>query len=433
MLTRRSLSKHLLAGGAAVLASKSFVLGDVAMAQGVSPGGQAGNPPGGNQQNNRDLDLLIKGGNLIDPGQNINTVMDVAVRDGKIADVAADIPADRARRVVNAKGRIVTPGFIDIHGHVYDGAAGGGTWADHYCLGRGVTTVVDAGTSSQQNIEGFKRYVIDTSRCRIFALINIDSAGLANFFVHQQNPDMVLALMNPQAAAAAVKAYRPNTIGIKILIGEGIEGPRDVEGLSRAIDAGKQANVPVLAHIDTITSPLPDVLALMRKGDVYSHCYNSHKHNILDANGKVIPEAKDARERGVLFDPAHGNSHFSFDVAEKCLNQDFPPDTISTDLNNADIYQTVFDLPTTVSKFLMLGMPLDKAIACVTSKPASIFDFGVKIGRLEPGYEADISIFELRDGSFDFVDTDHKVRTGKQMLINKSVVCRGQLYINQTI
>jgi dihydroorotase len=429
MLTRRSRSKNLLAGGAAILASKSFMLGDGAAAEGI----QAGNPPGGNQQNNRDIDLLIKGGTLIDPGQNINAVMDVAVKDGKIAEVGQDIPATRARRVVSAKGRIVTPGFIDIHGHVYDGAAGGGTNADHYCLGRGVTTVVDAGSSSAQNIESFKKYVINGSICRIFALINIDSAGLANFFVRQQDPTMVLALMNSQTAAAAVTAYRPSTVGIKILLGEAIEGPRDVEGLSRAIEAGKQANVPVLAHIDNIASPLPDVLALMRKGDVYSHCFNSHKNNILDANGKVIPQAKEARQRGVIFDPAHGNSHFSFDVAEKCLNQGFFPDTISTDLNNADIYATVFDLPTTVSKFLMLGMPLDKAIECVTSKPASIFDFGVRIGTLKPGYEADISIFELRDGTFDFVDSDHKPRTGKQMLINKSVVCRGQLIINQTV
>jgi dihydroorotase len=186
-----------------------------------------------------------------------------------------------------------------------------------------------------------------------------------------------------------------------------------------------------MAHIDNTSSSLPSILKLMRKGDIYSHCYNSHPNGILDANGKILPEVREARERGVLFDPAHGLSHFSFDVAERCLEQDFPPDTISTDLNNVDIHRLVFDLPTTVSKFLLLGMDLDKAIERVTSKAAAVFDYNSKIGTLMPGYEADIGIFELQDGKFEFVDCDRKTRIGDKKLVCRSVVNGGELIENR--
>lgn len=432
MLTRRQLSKGLLVGGAAFLSPHELWSSPNprVSAQPADPGPNA---QGQNGPGERDIDLLVKGGTLIDPGQNIHDAMDVAVRDAKISEVSKDIPASRARRVISAKGLLVTPGFIDIHVHCYDGAAGGGTNADHYCLGRGVTAVVDAGTSSYQNIEGFRKYIINSSICRIHALINVDAAGLANFFSRHQDPASVLAGMNVEMAARAVTENRPVTVGIKTLLGATIEGDKDIEALTRARQAAEDSGTPFLAHMDNTSSPLPDLLKLFRKGDIYSHCYNGHPHGILDENGKVIPEAREARERGVLFDPAHGNSHFSFDVAEKCLAQDFLPDTISTDLNDVDIYNMVFDLPTTVSKFLALGMDLDKAIERVTSKPASIFDFQVKIGSLKPGYEADIGIFELRDGNFEFTDSERKTRPGTKMLVNKSVICRGNWLLNQVV
>lgn len=429
MLTRRQLSKGLLLGGAALMTPELWPSGNSPVVQ--AERGPQGQGQAGQGQDTRDLDLLVKGGTVIDPGQNVHDVLDVAVRDGKIVEVAKDIAANRARRVVSARDRIVTPGFIDIHVHCYDGAAGGGTNADRYCLGRGVTTVVDAGTSSYQNIEGFRKYIVNTSICRIHSLINIDAAGLANFFSRQQDPTSVLAAMNVPMAARAVMQNKPVTVGIKILLGSTIDGDKDAEALTRAVQAAEASSTPVLAHIDNTSSPLPELLKILRKGDVYSHCYNGHAHGILDANGKVIPEAREARQRGVLFDPAHGNSHFSFDVAEKCLAQDFLPDTISTDLNDVDIYNLVFDLPTTVSKFLAMGMDLDKAIERVTSRPASIFDFSAKIGALKQGYEADIGIFELRQGSFEFTDSERKTRTGHQMLVNKSVICRGEWILNQ--
>src|SRR5262249_31136533 len=158
--------------------------------------------------------------------------------------------------------------------------------------------------------------------------------------------------------------------------------------------------------------------------DVFTHCFNSHEHGILDSAGKIVPEALDARARGIIFDPAQGQSHLSFDVIDKCLQQNFLPDTISTDLSINSLDRKVFDLPTMVSKFMALGVPLDKAIAMVTINPSRVFDFGAQIGTLRPGSEADISISELRDGKFEFEDSGTSKRIGQKLLVNKAVVKR---------
>lgn len=186
-----------------------------------------------------------------------------------------------------------------------------------------------------------------------------------------------------------------------------------------------------MAHIEDSYSPLPETLKMLRGGDIYTHCFNNRTHSILDSNGKIIAEALEARSRGVLFDIAQGGSHLNFNVAEKCLQQDFPPDTISTDLTSAAVERRIFDLPTMVSKFMAIGVDIGKAIAMVTVNAARMFNYGAQIGTLSPGSEADIAIFELRDGKFEFEDSDGGTRTGRQMLVNKSVVRNGQLYINE--
>ena len=237
--------------------------------------------------------------------------------------------------------------------------------------------------------------------------------------------------LNPQLTAKAATDNRPVTVGIKIHMGRTITGAPDMECLKRAVEAAEIAGLPLMAHIEDSYSPLPDILKMLRKGDIYTHCFNSRTHNILDASGKIIPEALEARARGVLFDPAQGGSHLNFDVAEKCLQQNFPPDTISTDLTNTAVERRIFDLPTMVSKFMAIGVDIDKAVAMVTSNSARMFDFDSAIGTLRPGSEADISIFDLRDGKFEFEDSDGGKRTGRQMLVSKAVVRHGQVYINE--
>ncbi|MBZ5661583.1 MAG: amidohydrolase/deacetylase family metallohydrolase [Acidobacteriia bacterium] len=411
-MNRRDFSKLVLTSGVALLAP-----GAALRAAEAAPEPQ--------QSPAEKFDLLIEGGTVIDPGQNLNGAMDVAVHQGKILEVSKNIAKDRAAKIVSAKDRIVTPGFIDLHAHCYDGL-GIGMNADRSCLSRGVTTMVDAGSAGYVAFPNFKKYIINTSNTRIAALVHINAIGTMMFDGGMAN----LSWVDPKLTAKMAMDNRPITVGIKIQLSKAITGPNDMEGLRRAIEAGKIAGLPVMVHIDEPYSPLPDILNLLRKGDVFTHCYNNHTHGILDANGKIIPEAKEARARGVIFDPAQGQTHLSFDVAEKCLQQDFLPDTISTDLTAVTVERRVFDLPTMVGKFLALGIPLEKAIGMVTANAARVFDYGAQIGSLRPDNEADISIFELRDGKFDFEDSDGVKRTGRQALVNKAVVRHGQVIVN---
>jgi dihydroorotase len=414
MITRREFSKTCLTAGAAMLAKES-----------AWPE-SAPNPPaqqGGSQK----CDLLIKGGTVIDPSEKLHAVLDVAVLNGKILEVSPDISADRARQVVSAKGKIVTPGLIDVHVHAFDGV-GTGTDMDRYCLGRGVTTAVDAGSAGYPSIAGLRKFVINPSATRIKALVDISAVGVV---VGVDGAMENLHWLNPQLTAKAVDANKPAVVGIKIRLAKSNVGSaKDLECLRRAVEAAQAANVPIMAHIDESFSPLPSILKMMRKGDIFTHCFNGHANGILDNNGKLLPEVLEARQRGVLFDTAQGVHHLAFDVTEKCLQQNFLPDTIGTDLSVGSVRASGFDLPSMVSKFLALGMDLDRAIERVTIRPARVFDYGLELGTLRPGNEADIAIFELREGQFEFFDSEGQMRMGRQNLLNAGTVRRGQLYVN---
>ena len=412
MPSRRDFAKFVLAGGAGILAPRELWPAT------------AGNPAPP-QSADEKFDLLIEGGTVIDPSQDMNGAFDVAIKAEKILEVSKNIAKDRALKTVSAKDRIVTPGFIDMHAHCYDGVSIGMN-ADRYCLGRGVTTVLDAGSAGYATFPNFRKYIINTSTTRIVALVHISPIGTIMFDGGLAN----LSWLNPELTAKMATDNRPVVAGIKIQLSKGISGANDLEALKRALQAAEMAHLPLMVHIDDPYSPLPDILKLLRKGDVFTHVYNNHTHSVLDANGKIIPEVREARERGVIFDPAQGQTHFSFDVAEKCMQQDFLCDTISTDLTVVTVERRVFDLPMMVSKFMALGVPLNKAVAMVTVNPARVFDYGAKIGTLRPGSEADVSIYELRDGKFDFEDSDGVKRTGQKMLASKAVVRRGQLFIN---
>ena len=412
MLNRREFSKYFVTGGAALLAPSSLW--------------PAGNPTASPQQPaNQTFDLLIEGGTVIDPAQNIHALLDVAIKNGKIAEVSRDIPKERALKVVSAKEKIVTPGFIDVHAHCYDGV-GLGMNADRYCLTRGVTTAVDAGSAGYATFPNFRKYILNTSTTRIVALVNIGAIGTAMGPGSLENLDWV----NPQLTAKAAMDNKPVVVGIKIQLSKAITGAGDMECLKRAVEAAEIARLPLMAHIEDSYSPLPGILKMLRKGDIYTHCYNSRTHGILDANGKILPEAREARKRGVFFDPAQGQTHLNFEVADKCFQQNFLPDTISTDLTVVAVERRVYDLPTMVSKFMAMGIGLDQAIGMVTSNAARVFDYGAQVGTLRPGSEADVSIFELRDGEFEFEDSDGGKRTGRQMLVNKAVVRHGQVFVN---
>jgi len=423
MLTRRELSKLFLALGTALFGSESI------WAAGKPPDPGQHTLPGLEQGANHKCDLLIKGGTVIDPARRLHALLDVAVKDGKILDVSRDFPESQARMVISAKNNIVTSGLIDCHVHCFDRVGLSGMNADHYCLGRGVTTVVDAGSTGFTFIDGLRKYVINGSNTRIYALVDVGALGL---IVGLKDSLQNLEWVNPQSAAHAAEENKPAVVGIKVRLSEDATGSKDLECLKRALEAAEACHLPLMVHINSPYSPLPDILKMLRKGDVFTHFLNGNRHGVLDASGKILPEVWEARQRGIIFDPAQGLVHFSFAVAEKCLEQGFLPDTISTDLSRWVVNGPVFDLPTMLSKFLALGMDIDKAIELTTINPARIFNYGTELGTLRPGTAADIAVFELREGMYEFFDSNGEKRVGRQKLVNRAAVCRGELFVNET-
>lgn len=419
MLTRRQFSKLL--AGSPLLASSGLVR--AAAAAPASPAQDMG------AALSQSRDLLIKGGTVVDPSQNLHALLDVAVKDGKILQIAPDIPADGTRTLISAKGKIVTPGLIDVHVHIFEGVGPTGVNADQYCLGRGVTTAVDAGSAGYYSIAGFRQYVIKPSATRVYAMIDIGARGtLMGLVGNYSNLDWV----NPQLTARAAEANKPDVVAIKARLSKEITGANDLEVLKRALEAAEISHLPLVVHVGDSYSPLGDILRQLRKGDVLTHCFTGRPHGPLDANGKIIPEMLECRARGVIFDVGDGGPHLSLDMAEKCLQQNFLPDTIGTDLGGLSINGPVYDLVTELSKFLTLGMSVDQVIERVTLRPTRMFNFGVELGTLRPGSVADITILEVREGSFVFTDSTGKKRTGRQKLQSTAAIRAGKAYINRS-
>ena len=435
MLTRRQFSRTFLTGGTALLTSETL----------LSPAKlQAGSNQSSDQRSDQYCDLLIKGGTVIDPGQHLHAPLDVAVKGGKVLEMSREIPESRALVVYSAKDKIVTPGFIDLHVHCFDGV-GSGMNADHYCLGRGVTTVVDAGSTGFIMIGAFIKHVVKTSTTRIYALVDIGALGTMtihqcpNYYRDMYIPDFVL----PQSVAKAAQDNRPAVVGIKIHLDREVSShPLDFEPelMKKAVEAAEAAHLPLMVHAMNTANLSPDLMKLMRKGDVFTHCFNGFPNGILDARGKILPGVRQARERGILFDVGADRNAISFDVADQALQQDFLPDTISSDLTLPAATHSTGDLTNVVSTMMALGMNLEQVIERVTVKPAQVFDLEVQLGTLRPGAEADIGIFEIRDEKFEFNDnfdftttTVGKAgkRVGRQKLVNKATVCRGQLFVNE--
>lgn len=374
------------------------------------------------------LDLLIKGGKVIDPSQGIEDRRDVGIRDGKIARLEADIPAAQARQVVDASGKIVTPGLIDVHTHVFPYVGPYGIEPDPYCVQRGVTTALDAGTSGAFTFPALRKFIILPAATRVRALLHVVSIGMVTGSTRNMGELEDLRYCDPQLAVKVAEENRDLIVGFKIRFSENYTGPNDLEGLKRARVAADQARLPLMTHIGGSYTPLPQLLALMNKGDVVTHSFNSHPHGVLDGEGKVIPEVLEARRRGVLFDVGHGAGSFSFEVMEKCLHQGFLPDTISSDLYSANIHGPVYDLTTTLSKFLLLGMSPSEVLTRCTVNSARMFEFGAEIGTLRPGAEGDVSVLDLASGDFAFKDSDGKTRQGRQKLAPAMTVRAGKLF-----
>lgn len=368
-------------------------------------------------------DLVISGGRVLDPGAGIDQRTDIGVKDGKVAALG-DLSSWSATQRVNAAGKVVTPGLVDLHAHVYWGV-GRGVDVDVDCLPRGVTTVADAGSSGSLNFPGFKRYIVEPAKTRIVNFLHLSYIGLVGGtpmgeLIKEEWAD-------PDGTLEAIQANPDIIKGVKVRLEERAVGLRGKEIMTQAREVCAAANVPLMVHICGATDPLAELLPYFAPGDIVTHMMTGRgKAQLLDGE-TLIPEAVDARERGVVFDVAHGRSHFPFRVAERLIGDGFLPDAISTDVTSLSLKGAVRDMPYIMSKHLALGMSLEDIVLASTAGPAKALGMASEIGSLAVGREADIAVLDLVDADEVISDTEGQERALKQQLVPAATVRAGVL------
>jgi dihydroorotase len=400
------------------------------------------------------FDLLVKGGEVVDPEAGFSGKMDVAVSRGRIAAVDKEIPAETAARVIDASGQVVTPGLIDFHAHVYEGVTYWGVNADAIGSQSGVTTWVDAGSPGAVTLPGFRKYIVDASKVKIFAFLNIAYIGL----VAQDYELVVSELSNVEILEKVANLNRDILVGIKLRAGRS-GGAQGLEAYERSRMAADHLDLPLMVHISTAPPNLETTLGYLQPGDIITHCYTGQSMKLIDDEGKLLPFAKKALDEGVIMDMGHGAGSFSFVTAEAMIAQSYWLNVISTDLHHmslvghnlvdplkgsafGDLSETndarsvivnarenakpVFNLLTCMDKMLLLGMPFDEVIKATTSKPAELLGMKGEIGTLKPGAIADIATFVIEEGNFEYYDIHGEVRKGTQSVRNVLTILDGR-------
>jgi len=360
-------------------------------------------------------ELLIKGGRVIDPSRKLDAIRDVAIADGRILAIAANMSATAAE-TIDASGKLVMPGLIDIHTHATRIKDGPGL-----CLADGVTGLIDAGSQGADHIDDAIAVAKSAPQlCRV--LINIGRAGII-----PEGDTMDINRADVAAAREAIGRNRDMIAGVKARLSRDVAGPNDFEVLKRAQEVASSFHLPVMIHMGQTISPLPKLLALLKSGDVVTHMFAPPPNSIIDDDGHILPEVMAARRRGVKFDLGNGRTgHLRWDMAERVLKAGFLPDTFSTDWAPEARTAQVIDFPNVMSKFLMLGMPMDQVIACATVNPSRIFPVFHNRGTLKVGAPADVTVLELKEGSFEFEDNFKNNRTGHQRLFPSATVLAGK-------
>lgn len=381
------------------------------------------------------FDLLLRNANVLDPGQNLAGVRDIGMRHGQIEAIENNIAPDRANRVMDAGGRLVTPGLIDLHAHTYAFGSAIGIPADELVAHQCTTTTVSAGDAGANNIAAFRRFLMPGGRTRQYAFVHIAVAGLAGFPV----PELYnIDYAQTDLAARAVAENADFVLGVKVRMSENVIARHGTEPLKRAILACERSGVPakIMCHIGGVADRalMSQILDLLRPGDVLTHCYSGAPNlagdgtNIVQ-DGKLLPAALAAKRRGVVFDVGHGGGSFDFTIAQAAIEQGCPPDTISSDIHvfSANTPGMPY-LPWVMSKFLTLGFTLPQVVQMASAAPARVIGRLPKLGTLQPGAPADLSIFELVDGPVEFVDTRNNKRSGRQYLKPAGTVVAGVAY-----
>lgn len=360
-------------------------------------------------------DLLLAGGDVVDPGGGHIGRCDVAVRGGRIAAVAPSLLEDGAREVIDVRGKLVTPGLVDLHTHVHPAATYWGIDPDPVAWYSGVTTWVDAGSAGAYTLDSL-RAAARGFRVRVAALLNISAIGLTAADGELRE----LANCDVDLAVATIAANRDLVHGVKVRMDGKTIGGNGLEPLRRALVVASAAGVPVMVHIGVAPPTVDEVLALLRPGDIVTHCASGL------ASGGLSPAMVDAHASGVLFDIGHGSGGFAFDVIEAQLKAGIVPHTISSDLHARCLYGPVFDLPTTMAKLLAVGMPLDQVVAAATANPARALGLPCGVGTLAVGAPADIAVFTVEDGDVELVDAHQQRRYADRRLVNDVTYVAGR-------
>ena len=375
-----------------------------------------------------EIDLLITGGTVIDPSQNLHEVREIGISGTQIVELESH-ESYSAKKTLDASGLIVTPGLIDLHAHVYKRHVPISIDADATSLAGGVTTVLDAGSAGSYNFEGFKHDVIDRVDTEILGLVNLSCIGLVAAHYGEL---MDARYADPDGVVETIRRFPNQAVGVKIRAGAHIigSGQQGWDNFKKAVQAARDSQTWLMIHIGECPMALPEMMPHLQPGDCITHCFKGGSTTVLNQEGRIHSELATARDNGIIFDIGHGFGSFHWEIAEAAVEQGFIPSTISTDLHLMNLHGPVFDMPTTMSKFLHLGVSLDDVIDMSTTQPARVLGRAGDLGTPAPGTVADITLLEKHDGQFAYTDSYDQTRTGREKLTAVGIVRRGDLHFN---
>jgi dihydroorotase len=371
-------------------------------------------------------ELVLKGGRVIDPSQRLDGTADVVFAEGRVKALGRDAPHARDAEIRDAKGLIVTPGLIDLHTHVYWGGTSLGIDAPALARRSGTTTFVDAGSSGPGNFAGFRRHVIEPAPVRILPYLNISFAGIYAFSSSVMVGECAdVRLLDLRECRRVAEENRDLVVGIKVRVGKGAGGSSGVAPLDMALEVAESVGLPVMCHLDFPPPSRLEVVSRLRKGDVLTHCFRPFPNSPAAPEGGVREEIAAARERGVVFDIGHGQGSFGFGTARAMLAAGFLPDVISSDVHSLSIDGPAFDLLHTLSKFLVLGVPLPEVIKAATSAPAAAIN-RPELGSFKPGSVGDATLIAIEEGEFTYRDVLAEPLKGSKKLVARGLVLGGK-------
>ncbi len=365
------------------------------------------------------MDLILRHAHVIDPSQEIDRVLDVGVAGNKIAAVAESLAAQPGCRELDLRGKYLCPGLVDLHGHWYEGSAWG--IDPDICLNHGVTTAVDAGTCGFVNFVEFRRNRIETAAVQVLAFVNICANGIPTALVGELED---IRYARPRETAAMIAANPAITVGVKLREGT-MTGNHGAEALTLALEAAESVRLPLMVHVSQ-GADTPAILRKLRAGDILTHCFQGRGDGLVEG-GQMIPEALEARKNGIRFDVGHGYGSFRWETAKRSFEHFFFPDTISTDLHRYSVARFAMDMPTTMSKFLHLGMTLRDVVLKTTWAPAQAIGRQAELGTLRAGTVADLFVFDIEEGEFPLEDTHLQMENAERRIRPRFTVKSGKV------